>query len=37
MARQITVVSVEEALTHPALAVIDCPVDYGENDRLLTM
>jgi acetolactate synthase-1/2/3 large subunit len=27
----------EEALAHPAPAVIDCPVDYGDNDRLLTM
>ncbi len=27
----------EEALAYPAPAVIDCPVDYGENDRLLTM
>jgi acetolactate synthase-1/2/3 large subunit len=27
----------EEALAHPATAVIDCPVDYRENDRLLTL
>jgi acetolactate synthase I/II/III large subunit len=27
----------EEALAHPAPAVIDCPVDYRDNDRLLTM
>ncbi len=25
----------KEALTHPGPAVIDCPVDYRENDRLL--
>jgi thiamine pyrophosphate-dependent acetolactate synthase large subunit-like protein len=27
----------EEALAHPDTAVIDCPVDYRENDRLLTL
>jgi len=25
----------KEALAHPAPAVIDCPVDYRENDRLV--
>ncbi len=25
----------KEALAHPGPAVIDCPVDYRENDRLI--